>query len=453
MSLSADVPTRTVLHRSRADGGPPRPAPAVAAPWLLALLLPANARAAETTTLELTAAASAVRYSQATTVSARLRRADGAGVPASACPAPCSLIVRVAPASDEGGFLLDPRGFVLGPDGDVTVRVPFVDGAFDDARFTATPAGTPWIIRARFAGTGTGALLEPTCEPTAHPEGDLCGAEASVEVLLQSEQATIVLGGGLVGALGDTITLSAAVSDENGNAAPQGDGVDGERAVVLAARTVEFFYDADNNGAPTDAERVGSAATNASGVASVAFTLDPRYVRAGRYGAGIHAQFGGDGQYGVARASAELVVLPGAIDPARSIIEADPRELPANGAAQSVLRVRLVDAFNNPLDENSDAHEVVFATDLGRLLGEVRRDPENGTYTQTLQAQRLPGTATVTTTIDGAAGPSVTIELIGDAGGCQCGGTGRDLPALAALAALALVLRHRSRSARPRGAP
>lgn len=397
---------------------------------LLVPLVAGPARAAEATTLTIEPPVPATpRYSQAATLVVHLTRtADGSPVTGSDCTPACSIIVTVGAPDAPAPFVLNPQGFVPDTTGSATVRVPFVDGLVaDDAAFPASTAGTPYVIRARFRGTGTGQIVNADCaSPT--PEGDLCPSEASVEVPLFAETADIVLGAGLEGALGDTLTLSAELQDPNGNAAAGGEDIDGAGPVDLVDRTVTFFYDQDNNGRPDAAERIDTAVTNASGVASLTFTLDAQFVRAGTYAEGVHAEFGGDGQYGVARASTPLVVRPADVDVGRTILEADPAEIPADGFSRSTIRARLVDAFNNPLDETSDPHEVIFETDLGVLADSVERDPENGTYAQDLQAQRRPGTATVTAIVDGVRGPATTVEIVG-AGGCRCGAsTAADLP-------------------------
>lgn len=405
------------------------------------------ALAAEPTTLTLdTPVPAEPRYSQAVTVVVHLARAgDASPVQGTDCTPACSVIVTVAPADDPGtSFIVNPQGFVPDSTGTATVRVPFVDGLFDDASFPASTAGAPYVIRAFFRGSGAGQIANPDCTTV---DGDLCPSEDTVEVPLFAETAEIVLGAGLEGALGDTLTLSAQLSDPNGNAAAGGEDVDGAGPLELVDRTVTFFYDQDNNGRPDAAEVIDTAVTNASGVASLAFTLDAQFVRAGTYDNGIHAEFGGDGRYGVARASSPLVVRPAAVDVTRTVLEADPREIPADGFSTSTLRARLVDAFNNPLDETSDPHDVVFETDLGVLVDAVERDPENGTYAQLLRAQRKAGTATVTVIVDGTRGPTTAVEIVGGTG-CHCRGAGSssaDLPAAGLAACLWLLSRRRAR--------
>jgi hypothetical protein len=270
----------------------------------------------------------------------------------------------------------------------------------------------------------------------------LCPAEASVEVPLFLETAAIEPGAGLEGALGDQVTLSALLEDPNGDAALGGTDVNGAGEALLVGRNVTFFYDVDNDGNAEAAEIVGTAATNAAGVASLAFILDPNVIRAGTYAAGVHVEFGGDGQYGVARASARVVVRPADVDVARTVIEVDPPEIPADGFSKSLITVRLVDTFNNPLDETSEPHDVVITSDNGTLLEDVELDLLTGVYRQVLQAQRRDGAATITVTVDGEAVPATgTVDIVGE-GGCRCASSssGVDLGSNALGAALALSL-------------
>jgi uncharacterized protein (TIGR03382 family) len=411
---------------------------------------------AEPTTLTIDPPAPAApRYSQAIELTMRLARAaDDSPVQGTECAPPCSIIVTIEPADGSASYIVNAQGFVTDTTGAAQARIAFVDGRYLEARtaepvaFDADDEGAPWVIRARFLGAGPGTVPDnPDCAPgAAGTPGGLCPSEATFEVPLFLETANIALGAGLEGELGETLTLSAELQDPNGEAAPGGDDIDGPGPQDLVGRTVSFYYDLDNNGRPAASELVGSAPTNAAGVASITFTLDPDFVRAGTYNQGIHAEFGGDGRYGVARASTPLVVRPADVDVSRTVLEISPAEIPADGFSKATLRVRLVDSFNNPLDETSAPHEVVFATDLGLLLESPQRDPLNGTYAQTLQAQRRPGTATVTVFVDGEEGPSKTLEITGE-GGCRCGASG-DAPLTGAFAAAlaALMLRRRRRS-------
>ncbi len=427
-------------------------------PPLLALLL--LAPAAERTTLVLDAPVPPEpRYSQSISVVAHLaRESDGSAVAGADCQAfggaPCSVIISVAPADDPGAaVVVNAQGFVTDTEGATSgAHVLFVDGVPDQAtHYAAATDGAPYVIRARFLGAGAGAAAgNPDCAPDAAETGGagLCPSEATVDVSLFSETSSVVLGEGLEANLGDTLTLSANVFDPNGDS--DGSDVDGPGPKNLVGVDVTFFYDVDNNGHASADEAIGTAPTNAAGVASTDFTLDPQFIRAGTYDSGIQAEYSGDDHFGVARASVRIVVHPAGIDVSRTVIEADPDTIPADGFSSSELRVRLVDTFNNPLDENSDPHDVSLSTTLGVLNGTVERDLLNGTYTQVLQAQRKGGTATVTVTVDGEEGPSRTVEIVGGTG-CHCGSVD-DVPgislALACLAAIRLRLRRRRRARR-----
>ena len=426
------------------------------------------------------------RYSQAVAVTVHLSHSDGSPVvgtgAGSECGAqPCRVNLLVAPAVGAQTFLIDA---VVDVNGTANARVPFVDGSLNpDVVYAVDDTGAPYVLTAKFLGTGAGVVAaNPDCDP-ANPEvvdGDLCLSEGSVPVSLFAETSTIALGQGLEGAIANVdcdpavagscpanpvgaplgceptlrkcgIVLSATVTDPNGLADEGGTEVDGTSAVKLVGVSVTFFYDADNNGRPDASETISTAVTNAGGVASVIFPLDPAFVRAGTYEKGIDAEYGGDTHYGVARASTRLVIHPADVDVSRTVIEADPDSLAADGFARSTLRARLVDAFNNPLDANSDPHDVVFTTDLGLLNAAVVLDPLDGTYTQVLQAQRRAGTATVKVTVDGVDGPTKTVIFTGNPGGCHCGNAGPDGPALVVVGAgLALVVRRKRRQREPR---
>lgn len=421
---------------------------------LTASLTPVSARAAEATAVTVGAPSPAEpRYSQAIAVTAHLARASGAAIAGTECQnngagQPCRVEVSIARASapDDVAAVFDPP---TDTNGDALVRITFVDGRYtiggQPFDFVADDTGAPYVLTFRFRGKGDGLITEPDC--TTPDTGGLCPSLATVEVPLFLETAEISLGAGLEGGLGDTITLSAELQDPTGEAAAGGTDVDGNAPLVLAGRSVAFFYDADNNGRPDASELIDRADTNASGVASLTFTLNPDFVRAGTFENGIHAEFGGDDRYGVARASARLVVRPGSLDVASTILEADPKEIPADNFTKTTIRARLVDRFNNPLDETSEPHELVFTTTAGRLLGEVERDPATGTYSQELQAQIKPDTATVSVTIDGEEGPAIDVVMTGEEGGCSCASAGAPLSGLA-LVVLAVVRTCRRRQVR-----
>jgi hypothetical protein len=398
------------------------------------------------------------RYSQALSVVVHLTLEDGTPVVGSdplVCSPACSVIVKVGPAgADDADFVtVNPQGFVTDTTGTATARVTFVDGRYAaDSAFPASTDGVAYAITARFLGSGAGQVpTNPDCvaDAPADADGDLCPSSSAIETALFSETAEIAPGAGLEGALGDEITLSAELEDPNGDAPLGGEPsqIDGVGALKLVGRTVTFFYDVDNDGNAEAAEVVGTSVTNEAGVAALLFRLDPDFIRAGEYEAGVHVEFGGDDRYGVARAAARVIVRPADVDVARTVIEVDPAELPADGFSKSTVTVRLVDVFNNPLNETNLSHDVVVTTDLGLLIDSVEQDPLSGAYTQLLQAQRKAGTATIGVTVDGVAAPATALIQITGAGACRCTSSGgADAGALAFLVALVtLWLRLRRR--------
>jgi MYXO-CTERM domain-containing protein len=438
---------------------------------MLALAL-ALAAAPRTQVVVDTPVPAAPRYSQAVTFTAHLEKEDGTpinGQDSTLCGAgqPCRFQILVAAEGQTALFLVDPA---IAADGTATVRIPFVDGTLNqNVTYAATAQGAPYVVSVKFLGSLQGASAgDADCAAGAVDSGTtgLCPSAHDVDINLFSETTDIEIGAGLEGNLStDTcdptvatsctapfacdatshqcgLLLTATLTDPNGDADVGGTNVDGPGPKNLEGQQVTFFYDADNNGRPGANEELGTSATNAAGVASLVFVLDPTFVRAGTYETGIFAEFGGDAHYGVAEAHARLIVHPADIDVARTLIDAKPASIPADGVSKSQLVAHLVDKFNNPLDASSDAHHVVFTTDLGHLEGPGTRDDLNGTYTTALDAGRLPGTATVKISVDGVDGPVTKITITGHAG-CQCSSTSDTAPFALALAALALLRRRR----------
>lgn len=387
----------------------------------------------------------APRYSQAVSVDVHLALEDGTPVAGTDCSPACSVIVEIALAGeDQPSYVVNPQGFVTGVDGAATARITFVDGRYDsegESTFPAADEGQPYVVTARFLGSGAGQVpTNPDCVAGAPEDanGDFCPSSATTSLDLFLETASIVPGAGLEGPLGGELTLSARLVDPTGDAALGGTDVDGAGEALLVGRNVTFFYDVDNDGNAEGTEIVGTSPTNEAGVASLVFVVDPDFIRAGTYDAGLQVEFGGDGQYGVARAGARVVIRPADADPEKTVIEVDPPEIPADGFSKSVITVRLVDLFNNPLDETSEPHDVVITTDNGRLLEEVELDPLTGVYQQTLQAQRRDGPATIRVTVDGVEAPGTATVDIQGAGGCRCASSSTDDVAMLAVVLLAL---------------
>ena len=425
---------------------------------LAGIVSAAPARAAQFTALTIDAPALAQpRYSQAIEVVVHFSLAtDGAAVPGTACAQGCRVQVAIGPESTPGTFfsVSDP---IVDAAGAASTRLAFVDGRYGtDSAFVGADDGAPWVLRACFLGYGVapGTPCQPSpaaaCAVGAVEDanGDLCPSSTTRTIALFPEIPSLALGLGFEGQLGTEIVISAEVSDATGDAAAGGTDVDGPQPTLLVDVPVQFFYDADNDGRPSLNESLGTTNTNAAGVASMTFLLDPLYVRAGSYDNGIHAEFSGDDRYGVGRSAARLVVRPADVDLGKTIIEVEPDSIPADNVSVALVRVRLVDVFNNQLDETSDAHDVQITTDLGRLLDQVERDPTQGFYSVELQSTRAPGTATVTVTVDGTEVGTATVEMVGESCRCAHGGTTDAANAHAAASALALLAAMLARRAR-----
>lgn len=410
----------------------------------LALCAAVDARAALHTQLSFDDDNYDAEYSQGFPVAVTLTLADGlTPVLPTACTPTCRVSFSIARADDPSSDAL------LVPEPDPTIdaaghtekRIVAVDGVHGDILFTASDTGVAYTITARFLGFGNPTVDE--CLPATPDvdDGDLCPAESSATLVLTSEVPAIILTDGAEGGLGDTLLLSATVSDPNGDAQLGSTDLDGPQEKLLEGVTVTFFYDADGDGRPDGNEVIDDAVTNAFGVAAVEFTLDPLYVRAGDYEDGIHAEFSGDDHFGVARASTRLIVRPADVDPEKTLLEIEPKEVPADGNSLIALRARLVDRFNNLLDESSDDHVVEFKVDIGKLENDVVRDPNNGSYTQKLRATREGGSTTVTVFVDGVEGASADVTFVKE--GCQCGHA--DLTALGSVLAVLAARKRRRR--------
>ena len=326
-------------------------------------------------------------------------------------------------------------------DGFASLRLTFVDGRYGDSAFVAAPApdGTAYVLSARFLGKGI-SPGSARCDPENAEEvdGDYCPSAQTGDVTLFQEVPDVVLSPGLSAPLGGEVLLSARLTDDNGDAAPGGTDLDGAGEKTLAAMNIQFFYDANDDGRPAaGTELIGEAITNAAGVASLPFTLDPQYVTGGTHETGIIAYYGGDTHYALAYASTALTIGAGALDVAQTLLEADPDTLAADGAATSTIRVRLVDEFGNLFDENAEPHNVRLTANLGMLIDDVLQDPLNGTYTQTFRATRKDGVAHVQVFVDDVAGPTLDLQILG--GGCTCAATCHTQPLHAPRAALATL--------------
>jgi MYXO-CTERM domain-containing protein len=394
------------------------------------------------------------RYSQALNLEVALTTPDGTPIDGTtACrtaaspDAPCVVAVELRP--DDGGdvVLITAPDVAVDAAGRARARLTIVDGRHGDASFASAPEGLPHTLTVRFRGAGTPLpdVTDPECAPGADDviDGRLCPQTGTSALTIRPEVPALEFAQDVVMGLGETVTVFATLSDETGDADAAGDAPDGSAPKKLGGLPIRFAYDVDGDGRPSAAEFFPDIVlTNDEGVASFDFTADPAFVIAGIAEAGLHAEFAGDARYALARTSTRLTVNASAPDPSRTIIEVTPDSIDANGAAEAVIRVRLVDESGNILGADSPPVDVGISTDLGRLLDTVERNPLDGTYSQTLQSGRAGGVATIRVTVDGEAAGEATVTIVGPEG-CTCSSAVGSAPLW--VAALLLVFRRRRR--------
>lgn len=167
-----------------------------------------------------------------------------------------------------------------------------------------------------------------------------------------------------------TSELTVTLRDSNGNLLPTSGGT---VVMTSTAGTVGLVTD---NGDGTYSATLTSGAE--SGTATVSFTI------------------GGS----AAADTATVDLLAGAVDLDRSTISASLTSIPAGGVSDTEITVSLLDAFGN-LVGNGTADVEVFTTE-GTLSAVTNNG--DGTYTVTLTSSELATLATVSFTVDGAAG-------------------------------------------------
>jgi MYXO-CTERM domain-containing protein len=407
---------------------------------LLASSLAALPAAAAGTVLEVNpaggGAAYEADYSQAVLVTVKLTRADGSGVVGERV----NLKLQRGDDADTEFLFDDP---VTAADGSAVGRLTLVNGRHGGQTFVAAApttdvAGERYVITATFLGDSNALGCDtldagPAADAGADAGADggvaddtLCDAEATGELFVALEDTKLAIEPGNEVQLGETLRVLATLVDDNGDAEEAGTDLDGPAPVPLSGKRVSFFYDVSGNGRPELNERIQCAntmdtgsETNAQGIAACDFFADPSFVDTVNVADGLHAQFAGDEQYALSGAAQSIIVAPGPPDPARSLIEATPESLPADGFSLVEIRATLVDAANNLLGVDDPAYGVSFTTDLGTLEGDAERDPVTGQYLQTLKTAPRPGTATVQIVVDGAPGADVRVTFE-DRGGCTC---------------------------------
>lgn len=399
--------------------------------WIPAFFVPLYALAAGAmpTSLELHPTAPnevwQARYSQALLLDAKLSDENGAPV----INRRVSFFVSRAEAPENEFLLEDPLTDV---EGVARARLTLVDGRYGGQSFVAAGVsldseGMEYVVRVSFLGDANAERCEPEAGDGGLPsradggEADLslCPTEAEKPLFVRLENTRLSLQPGNEVQLGGTIELLAVLEDPNGNAPLAGTDVDGDGPVGIADRSVQFYYDADGNGRPSAGERLGSAETDDSGRARFSFVADPTFVRAQNVEAGLHVQFGGDDRYALAGAEQALYVFPGEPEASRTVLEATPETVMADGFSTIEIRATLVDSYNNLLDAEQDFYDVRFESALGTLEGSVERDPLTGQYLQTLKAPSSGGESAVQVFIENEAGSQVNVEFVDRGCGCM----------------------------------
>jgi MYXO-CTERM domain-containing protein len=424
--------------------------------------LPAGAQALNTTLTVGQADPYAIRYSQALDLEAVLVDENDQGY--------VGLEVEFYLQHEGGSEFLIGSAFT-DSSGRALRRLAVVDGLYGGQNFPAaaeTPEtlGERYTIRVVFAGSTItlnppaavdGGQADGGAPPDAGPPPTLTleATSGSGELFVSLEKSFLDLAPGNEANLGDTITLVATLTDENGNAPESGNTTDGVTALGISGRTIGFFHDKNGNGRPenTGGEFLGTAETNSSGVATFDFEADPDdNIKAGDFDLGLHVQFSGDDRYQLTGDSSRLVIHPGQPDANKTLVEIEPKELDADGFSQAVITATLVDTFNNPLTLDSERHPVHFELSAGKLLETLERNPTTGHYTQPLRAPNEPGEGKVTVTIEGFEGQAEATITFRGAPGCAC--ASHDDSPLAGLFLLLgaiglFLLRKNTRSAHP----
>lgn len=311
--------------------------------------------------------------------------------------------------------------------GRAVARLTLVNGRHGGATFPAAPGteeepGHLYTLTASYAGELDES--DPACQPadagTVDAGVGLCPSSATGRLRVTPENVVLELQPGNMAALGEDLMLIATLHDPNGDAPQGGTEIDGDEPKPVEGGSIAFFFDLDGNERPSADERLGSDATDANGIATLTFTVDPAIFPAGELEEGLHVQFGGDDRYALAGASGRVTITAGAVDPSRSVIEIEPdMDVVADGNRQLSLTGILVDEANNILGIDAPAHEVHFTATEGSVLGEgAVRDVLTGEYEQLYRVPSTPGDVTFTLVVDGTPGATRTLTL--EPRSCAC---------------------------------
>ncbi len=245
----------------------------------------------------------------------------------------------------------------------------------------STTLGTLGPVADNGNGTYTATLTSSTTTGTATISGTVNGANIS-------STATV------------TFTLVGQpmlVVDEQPEDTPVGEPISPPVVVRVVDGLGSTLTDFTGNVTATLASNPGGATLSGDLVESIQngiATFDD--LRLNRPGSGYRLGFSTPGAAGAT--SAAFSVLAGAASPTTTTINASPISIPADGSSTSRIEVRLRDADGVPLAAGGD--DVRLSTTLGTLS--AVQDNRNGTYTAILRSTIVPGTATISGTLNGA---------------------------------------------------
>jgi adhesin/invasin len=298
-------------------------------------------------------------------------------------------------AADGGRTTMTAAPATLTAGGSTTITVHAKDAlgnpltAGGAAVVLSTDHGTLSSVADNGDGTYT-ATLGWTGTGTAHVTGTIGGAAIGNPTsatfgpgAADASQSAISAAPGSITADGaSTTTLTVHAKDAYGNALASGG------ATVALTTDDGTLSSVTDHGDGTYSATL--TAPTASGTAHVTGTL-------------------GGGAIG---SPATVAFVPGAADPGHTTIAAAPGTLTADGSSTSTITVHVADAFGNALVAGGDT--VALSTDLGALSSVT--DNGNGTYTATLTATAVVGTAHVGGTVNGGAiGSPTTVTLVAGA--------------------------------------
>ena len=348
-------------------------------------------------------------------------------------------------------FNVDVGQVVTGANGRAVVRVPLVNGCplwgTTVLQGGTTAAPRDYVLEASFAGDMISGEA-------------LIGSVGTGALHVVKETAQVQLVSGTSAELGEMLTITARIVDDNGDAPCDRSAPNGGRSTTVEAHRLAFFWDVNADRDYSDVrEQLGSAMTtranpDVDAVASVTTDTSPinNLPRAGTLENALQVQLpADDGQYLPATAVGRLVLLPAPVAPERTTLTANPETAPAGGSAPVEITVTVRDRFDNPLGVDAPVHAVAVEIEgaaMGASLQEPQatRDPVTGLYKQTLLAPNRKGTVALTAVVDGARGGHLEVTFSGvlPFGPCVCSRPAAGLPWAVLL--LGVVLRR----ARPR---